>query len=49
MDWDEGFPNSGKCTENYKWAELDVHGDALVDLEVPANFGCVLYINENDC
>jgi len=43
MSQDKGFPGSGVCAVSYKWAEIEVFGDATATLEVPANFGCIYY------
>ena len=43
MNLFKGWPNSGDCGIDYEWLETEVHGDATVSHEVPANFGCVYY------
>lgn len=41
MDLYKGWPNYGACGIEYEWAEIEiVRGDAKVEMEVPANFGC---------
>ena len=43
MDWDRGFPFSGDCDRRTDWLEIDINGDASVNVSVPANFGCLLH------
>ena len=43
MDLFKGWPNSGACGIAYEWLETEIHGDACVSQELPANFGCVYY------
>lgn len=40
MDLFKGWPESASCGIEYEWAEIEVNGDAVAFLEVPANFGC---------
>lgn len=43
MDMDRGWAGDGECEIKYKWAEIEITGDATATLEVPASFGCVLH------
>lgn len=43
MDLKKGWADSGRCETSYRWAEIEVHGDASTTLELPANFGCVYF------
>ena len=51
MHQQNGFPGSGDCAVSYLWAEIEVNGDAVASLEVPANFGCIYHKKEtkHDC
>ena len=40
MDLHDGWPETGDCGISYRWLTLTVDGNATVDIEVPANFGC---------
>jgi len=43
MDIDNGWASNGSCGEQYRWAEIDINGNATADLTIPASFGCVLH------
>ena len=40
---DDGWPRDGRCKLQYKWADIEIYGDASVHLSVPSGFGCVLH------
>jgi len=43
MDHEKGWPESGDCAMSHQWAEITIYGDAIVDMEIPANFGCIFH------
>ena len=46
MHLTKGWPEYGDCAASYQWLELQIHGDAVATIEVPANFGCVYHQEE---
>ena len=45
MDRVHGFSGWGGCELVWEWLDIEIHGDATADKEVPANFGCVWHEN----
>lgn len=43
MDLFKGWPDDGSCGIDYEWLNTEIHGDAIADNTVDANFGCVYW------
>ena len=41
MDFVNGWPDDGGCYVRYHSINIDIDGDAYVELTMDANFGCV--------
>ena len=46
MNLRQGWTETGGCVVYYRWLYLVINGDATVDVEVPANFGCPYWVAE---
>ncbi len=43
-----GWPNSGECEQGGAFLVVEVHGDAIAEVELDANFGCVWWTPQED-
>lgn len=38
-----GWPNSGTCAMSHCFLNVAIHGDAYLDIDFDANFGCIYW------
>jgi len=43
MHLTKGWPNSGECKISYEFLNFNIDGDAIVEVEFDANFGCAYF------